>query len=63
MGSPKQLTREQVAQLKKMATGKPSEQRTVQVAKAGSLKLSLPMRENDVHLVKLTRKGASTAKH
>lgn len=54
MGSPKQLTRDQVASLKSTATGKPSEQRTVQVGRDGKFSLGLPMRENDVYLVTLT---------
>jgi xylan 1,4-beta-xylosidase len=54
MGSPKQLTREQVATLKGMATGKPAQQRTVQVGRDGKFSLGLPLRENDVYLIKLT---------
>jgi xylan 1,4-beta-xylosidase len=53
MGSPKQLSREQVSTLKSMATGKPSEQRKVAVGKDGVFKLDLPLRENDVVLLKL----------
>ncbi|WP_020657039.1 GH39 family glycosyl hydrolase [Massilia niastensis] len=53
MGSPKQLSREQVATLKSLATGKPSEQRKVQVGQDGSFSLDLPIRENDVVLLEL----------
>ena len=56
MGSPKQLTRPQVATLKSLATGKPSEQRQVRVQADGSFNISLPMRENDVVLLKLDAK-------
>ena len=55
MGSPKQLTRQQVGALKATATGKPSEQRQVRVGADGRFALELPMRENDVYLLKLTR--------
>lgn len=48
MGSPKQLTRQQVATLKAQATGKPSQQKTVTVGADGRLATSLPLRENDV---------------
>lgn len=58
MGSPKQLTRPQVAELKALATGKPAERRTVRVAADGRFNLDLPLRENDVYLVSLRRAGA-----
>ncbi|MES3020435.1 MAG: glycoside hydrolase [Pseudomonadota bacterium] len=54
MGSPAQLTRPQVATLKSLATGKPSEQRQVRVAKDGSFSTQVPLRENDVYLLKLS---------
>jgi xylan 1,4-beta-xylosidase len=54
MGSPKQLTRDQVAVLKGQATGKPYEGRTVRVGSDGKFSLGLPLRENDVYLLKLT---------
>ena len=53
MGSPKQLTRPQVTTLKAMATGKPSEQKTVRVGADGRFSTSLPLRENDVYLLDL----------
>lgn len=55
MGAPTQLTRRQVAALKSTATGKPSEQRRVRVGADGAFALELPMRENDVYLLKLTK--------
>jgi len=53
MGSPRQLTREQVTALKAQATGKPAQQKTVQVGSDGTFTTALPMRENDVHLMQL----------
>lgn len=54
MGSPKQLTREQVATLKAQATGKPSRSARVEVGRDGSFATSLPLRENDVYLLQLS---------
>ena len=53
MGSPKQLTRPQVATLKSIANGKPTEQKQVQVGTDGKLSMKLPLRENDVYLLNL----------
>ena len=53
MGSPAQLSKEQVTALKSRATGKPQEKRPVRVNADGRLRLTLPMRENDVYLLKL----------
>lgn len=53
VGSPAQLTRAQVAQLKAEASGKPGTQKTVRVGADGRFQTSLPMRENDVYLLKL----------
>jgi xylan 1,4-beta-xylosidase len=55
MGSPKQLSKAQVSTLKSLATGKPQEQRKVEVRQDGRLHLDLPLRENDVILIKLKR--------
>jgi xylan 1,4-beta-xylosidase len=54
MGSPAQLTRQQVSELKAQATGAPSERRTVWVGADGKVSLTLPLRENDVYLLKLS---------
>lgn len=54
MGSPKQLTRQQVETLKAQATGKPSRVETVRVGSDGVFSTALPMRENDVYLVQLS---------
>lgn len=56
MGSPKQLTRPQVDALKAEASGKPSERRTVRVGADGRASVALPLRENDVYLLKLSAK-------
>jgi len=55
MGAPAQLTRAQVASLKAGAAGTPIEQRDVKVGPDGRFSLQLPLRENDVYLVELTR--------
>lgn len=55
MGSPAQLTRAQVSELKAQATGKPSEEKTIRVGRDGDYSLSLPLRQNDVYLVELLR--------
>ncbi|MBD8562902.1 glycoside hydrolase [Oxalobacteraceae sp. CFBP 8763] len=53
MGSPKQLTRPQVAALKATATGKPLKQQAVTVGRDGVFATALPLRENDVYLLQL----------
>lgn len=53
MGAPRQLSRAQVGTLKSLATGKPSEQRQVRIGSDGRFSIALPMRENDVYLLKL----------
>ncbi|HSC68249.1 MAG TPA: glycoside hydrolase [Cellvibrio sp.] len=55
MGSPTQLSKTQVAELKAAATGKPAQEKTVRIAKDGKFNLDLPLRENDVYLVELKR--------
>lgn len=54
MGSPKQLTRDQVKTLKAQATGKPARQEKVTVGNDGRLQTALPLRENDVYLLQFT---------
>ena len=53
MGSPKQLSKSQVATLKSLATGKPAQHKTVRADAKGNLSVTLPMRENDVYLLQL----------
>ena len=55
MGSPKQLTRDQVSTLKAQATGKPARQQAVTVGSDGRLRTTLPLRENDVYLLQFSR--------
>jgi len=55
MGSPAQLTKSQVSELKSKATGKPSEEKSIKVTKNGQFDLNLPMRENHVYLVELKK--------
>lgn len=54
MGSPAQLSKAQVAELKAQASGKPAQQKTIRVGKDGQYALDLPLRENDVYLVQLS---------
>jgi len=54
MGSPRQLTRDQVSTLKAQATGKPARQQAVTVGSDGRLRTTLPLRENDVYLLQFT---------
>lgn len=54
MGSPAQLTKAQVADLKAKATGKPNQEKTINVGGDGQFKLDLPLRENDVYLLELS---------
>lgn len=53
MGSPKQLTREQVKSLKSVAGGQPAQRKRVAVDAGGRLSTTLPLRENDVYLLQL----------
>jgi xylan 1,4-beta-xylosidase len=53
MGRPDQLSKAQVTLLKSQATGKPQEKRQIRVNADGRLRMSLPLRENDVYLLKL----------
>lgn len=53
LGSPAQLSKAQVTSLKALATGQPQEKRSVRVSADGRLRLNLPLRENDVYLLKL----------
>ena len=55
MGSPGQLSRDQVAALKGQATGKPARRQAVTVAADGRLRTTLPLRENDVYLLQFAR--------
>jgi xylan 1,4-beta-xylosidase len=54
LGSPSQLTRVQVAQLRQATTGAPELTLKVKVAKDGRFEHTFPLRENDVWFVELT---------
>lgn len=54
MGAPAQLSKQQVATLKSLATGKPVEEKTIKVGEDGRFATTLPLRENDVYLLELT---------
>ncbi len=55
MGAPKDLTPEQLDQLRALTRGFPEIDRAVQVGNNGPYALSLPMRNNDVVLVMLQK--------
>ena len=60
LGSPAQLTRAQVAQLQAASDGRPSSYATITVGPDGSFQHALPMRDNDVFLLTLERRGRGT---
>ncbi len=53
MGSPAQLTKAQVAELKAKSTGKPAQEKSISVGSDGKFDVSLPLRDNDVYLLEL----------
>ena len=55
LGAPRQLTREQVSQLTTAAAGAPELEKEFSVDGSGNLETALPIRANDVWLVKLDR--------
>ncbi len=55
MGSPTDLSREAVAELKNLSAGKPVSEKTVMVGGNGEFETALPLRENDVYFVSLER--------
>ena len=55
MGSPTDLSREAVAELKRLSDGRPSSESSMLVGDAGEFATSLTLRENDVYFVSLTR--------
>jgi len=59
LGSPGQLTRPQVALIKRRNGGAPYLTRTVAVAPGSPFQMRLPLRENDVFFVTLTRQEKS----
>lgn len=59
IGSPAQLTTEQVSLIKKKNAGKPVETRTLKVDKSGKFSQIFKMRQNDVYFIKVERIKAS----
>jgi len=55
MGSPSQLTKEQVKTLKQLSNDRPVEQQLIQVSAKGNFEHYINLRQNDVVLVKLDR--------
>ena len=53
MGSPAQLTKAQVAEIKAKNSGAPLETKTVKIGRDGKLQQQFDLRENDVVLVML----------
>lgn len=55
MGSPRQLTKEQIARLNDLTRDLPETDKFVNAGSKGTLKVALPMSSNDIVLVKLER--------
>jgi xylan 1,4-beta-xylosidase len=55
LGSPRQLTRTQVAQINAAASGQPRERTTVTIRADGIFERQMPLRENDVFLIILEK--------
>lgn len=53
MGSPAQLTKAQVTELKAKSTGKPAQEKSISVGSDGKFDVNLPLRENDVYLLEV----------
>ena len=56
MNSPSQLTRAQEAKLRSVASGQPEFERDVKIGADGKFSATLPLRQNDVLLLTLTRR-------
>ena len=57
MGAPKELTAEQLEELRKLTSDVPEADRSIRVGGSGTYGLSLPMRSNDVVLITLVKAG------
>ena len=55
MGSPKELTAEQVAHLSELTRDLPETGKVMQSGPTGTIELAVPMNSNDIVLVKLKR--------
>lgn len=60
MGSPEQLTSEQIAELNALTKDLPESDKVVETGSHGTVELLLPMNSNDIVLVTLTREQHST---
>ena len=60
MGSPKNLTEQQIAKLNELTRDLPETDKVVRSEEDGSFKITLPMNSNDIVLVKLMRRGMNT---
>ncbi len=55
LGSPAQLSKAQVAELKAKSAGAPSQVKNIKIGSEGLFSMGLPLRENDVYLLELRR--------
>ena len=62
MGSPADLSREAVSALKHLSSGKPVFEKTVAVKAGGDFETTLPLREDDVYFLLLTREKQPSLK-
>jgi len=61
LGSPSQLTKQQVSTLRQTAADLPCMKQSVQISKAGVFEQKFEMRENDVWLVELAKDGSGSS--
>jgi xylan 1,4-beta-xylosidase len=55
LGSPAQLTKQQVEAIKTINNGKPETSKVIKIAGNNPFDMELPLRENDVYLIELKR--------
>jgi len=55
LGSPKQLTKQQVAHIKAQNDGSPKEKKRIKIGKSGVFTKQVKVRENDVMLILLKK--------
>jgi len=61
MGSPKKLTKQQIAKLNQLTRDLPETDKVVQSGRDGTVKMTVHMSSNDIVLIKLVRKEANTS--
>ena len=59
MGSPKDLSAAQIAQLNELTRDLPETDKTVRSGSNGTIELSVPMNSNDIVLIELEHSGAN----